>query len=99
MKYKIFISQPMNNKSNRDIELERKELVKELKKQGFEVLDTILDLGKNATSLHYLAKSIEIMAEADIVLFMQGWENARGCLIEYQIAKCYGKEILILGGF
>lgn len=93
MKYKIFISQPMNNKSNRDIELERKELVKELKKQGFEVLDTILDLGKNATSLHYLAKSIEIMAEADIVLFMQGWENARGCIIEHEVALKYGKYV------
>ena len=93
MKYKIFISQPMNNKSNRDIELERKELVKELKKQGFEVLDTILDLGKNATSLHYLAKSIEIMAGADIVLFMQGWENARGCIIEHEVALKYGKYV------
>ena len=93
MKYKIFISQPMNNKSNRDIELERKELVKELKKQGFEVLDTILDLGKNATPLHYLAKSIEIMAGADIVLFMQGWENARGCIIEHEVALKYGKYV------
>ena len=93
MKIKVFISQPMNGKTNLEIRKERQEIVKELKKQGFEILDTILDLGENATSLQYLAKSIEIMAGADIVLFMQGWENARGCIIEHEVALKYGKYV------
>lgn len=68
--------------------------------QGHEVLETVFDdFSNEKTPIYYLAKSIEILDKADRVIFMQGWENARGCLIEYQIAKCYGKEILILGGF
>lgn len=90
---KVFISQPMGGKTNLEIKKERRELVKELNKQGFEVLDTILDLGDNATSLQYLAKSIEIMNEADIVLFMPNWEKARGCIIEHEVALKYGKYV------
>lgn len=90
---KVFISQPMSGKTNLEIKRERRELVKELNKQGFEVLNTILDLGDNATSLQYLAKSIEIMDSADIVLFMPNWEKARGCVIEHEVALKYGKYV------
>ena len=93
MKNKVFISQPMNGKSNLDLKRERREVERELKKQGFEVLDTILDLGNNTTSLQYLAKSIEIMNDADIVLFMPEWEKARGCIIEHEVALKYGKYV------
>ena len=47
--------------------------------------------------MYYLAKSIEAMSEADIVIFANGWEETRGCRIEFEIAKQYGKEIAILG--
>lgn len=90
---KVFISQPMSGKTNLEIMREKRELVKELNKQGFEVLNTLLDLGDNATSLQYLAKSIEIMNSADIVLFMPNWEKARGCVIEHEVALKYGKYV------
>ena len=97
---KIFISQPMGNKNYNQIKHERQSLVRELEMQGNEVLETVFDdFTTEKTPIYYLAKSIEILDKADRVVFMQGWENARGCLIEYQIAKSYGKEILILGGF
>ncbi len=83
----------MSGKTNLEIKRERRELVKELNKQGFEVLNTLLDLGDNATSLQYLAKSIEIMDSADIVLFMPNWEKARGCVIEHEVALKYGKYV------
>ena len=41
----------------------------------------------------YLAKSIEKLAEADIAVFTPGWEKARGCRIEHQIAEEYGISI------
>jgi len=40
--------------------------------------------------LHYLAKSLEYLAEADIAYFVPGWENARGCKLEHQCAVEYG---------
>ena len=43
--------------------------------------------------LFYLAKSIDAMSKVDAVIFMKGWENARGCKIEHEIAVRYNKFI------
>ena len=95
---KIMISQPMKGKTNEQIRTERTELVKELTEQGHEVIDTVFDDFPNgqATPLHYLAKSIEFLANVDGVVFMKGWQNARGCRIEEICAREYGKFIMYL---
>lgn len=90
------ISQPMRGKTEEQIRTERAELVRQLEKQGHEVIDTVLDLSEGKTPVHYLAKSIELLAEADAVVFMKGWEYARGCRIEHTIAQEYGKFIKLM---
>ena len=96
---KIMISQPMNGKSETQIRIERESLVKELEKQGHEVLDTIytdeVPEGYDAC-IYYLSKAIRAIGKADAVVFMEGWEQARGCRIENQVALAYGKFIKIL---
>lgn len=92
---KIIISQPMKYKTNKEIMEERKEVVEDLQKQGYEIIDTVFDI-KNGTPLQYLAKSIEMIDKVDGVVFMPGWEKTRGCRAEYMIAKEYGKFIKIL---
>lgn len=92
------ISQPMGGKTNEEIEAERKDLVETLEEQGYDVLDTVLtekDVSKD-DPICYLAKSLELLAEADILVCMKGWEEARGCRIEHLVAKEYGKEIMEL---
>lgn len=92
------IIQPMGNKSNEEIEQERKELIDTLTEQGYEVLNTLLtekDVIKD-DPICYLAKSIELMSNADVVFCMRGWEEARGCKVEHLVAKEYGKEIIEL---
>lgn len=95
---KLMISQPMKNKTTEQIKKEREIIVKSLEEKGYEVIDTVFDDFPNgqATPVHYLAKSIEHLANVDGVVFMSGWENARGCKIEYQIAREYGKFVMIL---
>lgn len=95
---KIMISQPMKGKTNEQIRTERAELVKKLTEQGHEVIDTVFDDFPNgqATPVHYLAKSIEFLANVDGVVFMKGWQNARGCRIEEICAREYGKFIMYL---
>lgn len=95
---KIMISQPMKGKTNEQIRAERAELAEKLKEQGHEVVDTVFDDFPNgqATPLHYLAKSIEFLANVDGVVFMKGWQNARGCRIEEICAREYGKFIMYL---
>ena len=87
------ISQPMMGKSTKRIKEERRELVEQLTKEGHDVIDTVLDISEGLSPVYYLGESIKKMSEADAVIFMPGWSNARGCRIEHEIALEYGKFI------
>ena len=93
---KIMISQPMNGKSEEQIREERETIVKGMKEEGLEIIDTIFteEAPKDIdTAIYYLAKSIETIGKVDAVYFMRGWEKARGCKIEHQVAVEYGKKL------
>jgi len=91
---KIMISQPMRGKTEKQIRDERKNLIDELQEEGHEVLETVFDdFDCYASPIAYLARSIEFLDKADAIVFMQGWENARGCIIEHEIALKYHKFI------
>lgn len=93
---KVMISQPMRGKPNEQIREERAELVKILTEQGYEVVDTVFDKAPEGVdeAIFYLAESIKFIGKVDMVVFMKGWEKARGCKIEHQVAVEYGKEVM-----
>lgn len=96
---KIMISQPMANKTEEEIRAEREEIVKELESRGHEVIDTIFAEGtpKDADiGIFYLAMSINAMSKVDGVVFMKGWEKARGCVAEEYIARKYNRFCMYL---
>ncbi|MBO5138661.1 MAG: DUF4406 domain-containing protein [Bacilli bacterium] len=94
---RLMISQPMRGKSNEQIRNERETLVKQLESEGHEVVDTVIsnfiDGEGNDYAIKCLARSIEYISQVDGLVFMNGWQNARGCKIEYQVAKEYEKFI------
>lgn len=90
---KVFISQPMRGKTTEKIKEEREQIVKDLENQGYEVINSILDISEGKSPVYYLAKSLELLDEADCVVFMKGWQEARGCRIEHMTAVEYGKFI------
>lgn len=92
---KVMISQPMKGKTNEQIKKEREELVKELQEAGYEVLDTVFENAPadEDVAIYILSQSIRYLGKADMIVFMKGWEKARGCKIEHQVAVEYGKEI------
>lgn len=93
---KIMISQPMRGKTNEQIRKEREQLVKKLKSKGHEVIDTIINEESPKDideAIYYLSKSIEFIGKVDAVYFMKGWEKARGCKIEHEVAVEYGKQV------
>lgn len=47
-----------------------------------------------ASAIKYLAKSIELMDDADRIVMMKGWEKSRGCRIEHEVAVAYGREVV-----
>lgn len=40
--------------------------------------------------MYRLGRSIQMMANADIVVFYGKWKQAKGCLVELEVAKQYG---------
>lgn len=89
---KVFISQPMNGKTDEQIREERRIIEIRLHRklnEKFEIIDTVFDLDEGTHPLVYLGKGIELMADADIVCFMDGWGMARGCIIEHEVALKY----------
>ena len=96
---KVFISQPMKDRSKEEILKERKKAINLLMINNYnvEILDSYFeDYNPQGGSvpLKYLAKSIEILADADVLLCIGDWENYRGCRIEHECAKQYGIKII-----
>ena len=97
---KVFISQPMKDKTEQEI-LEERANMFQLAKESFpdaELIDSdsYFDNYKPSTGnvgLKYLAKSLELLADADVAYFAPGWDDARGCRIENECAIEYGIEV------
>lgn len=95
---KVFISQPMKDKTEQEI-LEERANMFQLAKDSFpdaELIDSYFDDYKPSTGnegLKYLAKSLELLADADVAYFAPGWDEARGCRIENECAIKYGIEV------
>ena len=98
MKKKIFISQPMRDKTDEQILAERKKaimLAKSCFNEKIEIIDSFFqEAPKDAKPLWFLAKSLELMTGADAVIFVKGWENYRGCRIEHTCTIEYGIKVI-----
>lgn len=93
---KIMISQPMRGKTNEQIREGRAELVKRLEEEGHEVVDTVFENAPadEDVAIYMLSQSIRYIGKVDAIVFMPGWEKARGCKIEHQVAVEYGKQVI-----
>lgn len=90
---KIMISIPMGNRTKEEVVKQMSIIAKHLTDAGNEVIDSFFDCHECPSVKHQdiycLAKSLELMANCDAVYFAAGWENARGCLIEHEVAEKY----------
>lgn len=98
---KIFISQPMRGLTDEEILNKRQEIKKNAEKvikEPVELIDSFIEDYPKEIYKHipvfYLGKSIQFLSQADIAYFGGDWKNARGCLIEHEVAVQYGIEII-----
>lgn len=93
---KVFVSQPMRDKTDDEIMAARSAAVAWLESclgEKVEVLDTFFK-GFNGNRLQFLGKSIsEGLALADVALFVGAWERYDGCRSEHFVAAQYGTPI------
>lgn len=102
---KAMLSQPMNGKTDEEIIETRERAIKALEAEGYEVVNTLFtdewysaesmkDRGVVQIPVCFLAKSLENMSLCHAAYFCKGWEKARGCKIEHDVAVAYGLTIL-----
>lgn len=97
---KIYIVQPMSGKTTYEIMEERETAVRRAKKEfgiDAEIIETFFD-DYNPISgcipLKHLAKSLELLADADVAYFCKGWSNYRAGRMEYLCASNYNIKIM-----
>ena len=97
---KVFISQPMAGYGKEEIIAIRKEAMNGLsgllKGELFFIPSYFTDaeLGSERDAIRLLAKSIDLLADADVAYFCEGWQESRGCNIEHDVAEYYGITII-----
>lgn len=102
---KAMISQPMAGETDEQIAATRERAKAKLEAMGYEVVNTqftdewysdgaMKERGVVQVPLCFLAKSLENMSLCHAAYFCKGWENARGCRIELDVAVAYGLEVL-----
>lgn len=99
------LSQPLAGKTEVEIRSTREHAIQVLESMGYEVVNTLftdewynptnmLDRGVVNVPMAFFAKSIEHMALCHAVFFCPGWQEARGCKLEHEVAKAYGVDIM-----
>lgn len=95
---KLFISQPMRDKTDEEIIAERKRAIESAKKhlgEEVEVIDSFFkDAPHDARPLWFLGKSLELLSTADVAYFCKDWDKYRGCRIENTCAIEYGIDVI-----
>lgn len=91
---RVFISQPMRDLSEEEIAVVREKCMDYAK----EILDDeeVIEIPKfdpmkmrGLRPARCLGMSIELMSDADLVIFAPGWQYARGCRIEHRVCQDY----------
>ncbi len=97
--YKLFVSQPMSGLTMEQIKEDRNQAVEYFKNLGvtgmeIEVIDNLQeDHPDYYIAADYLANDIRMLGRADGIVFVQGWETHRGCLVEFEVARNFVQGI------
>lgn len=90
----IFVSMPMNGKTDEEIIAKMQEVEKKFNKDnvGYVVCgytDTTDMVNVPHIFVNCLSEAIKRMSYCDVVYFVDGWQTARGCQIEHDICMEY----------
>ena len=95
----------MKDRTKEAIDKERESLMSRLNTlyDDIELIDSYIEEEPNRDNIlgdkigiWYLSKSLEKMAEADLVVLAKGWESNRGCKLEELVASKYGMKRLFM---
>lgn len=102
---KVFISQPMGgiyqDKFERDREAAKQHIYNALGGIPIKFIESYIEENpdinfrfKSREPIWYLAQTLILLADADYIYFVNGWQTARGCKVERLVAEEYGIPII-----
>lgn len=91
---KVYFVQPMKGMTDEEILKARKRAISAVETA---IEEPIKDVPKLINDMEHglaynLGKSIQQMDGCYMVVFLPGWENASGCIVEKEVADAYGYE-------
>lgn len=96
MKKKMYISLPITGRQLDEVREYAENMKQHWEKLRYDVI-TPFDVSPDPDKPYsfHMGKCIEALLECDEVYFCLGWQRSKGCMAEFEIARIYGKEILI----
>lgn len=102
---KVFISQPMGGiyqeKFKRDREAAKQHIYNALGGIPIKFIESYIEENpdinfrfKSREPIWYLAQALILLADADYIYFVNGWQTARGCKVERLVAEEYDIPII-----
>ncbi len=92
---KIYISIPITGRPIEEVKQKVEEVKQKITGRGHEPVSPLnLHEGKKKTYSQYIGRDIEALIECDAVFLCSGWQESKGCSLEYQAARIYGKIIM-----
>lgn len=102
---KVFISQPMGgiykDKFERDRAAAKQHIYNALGGIPIEFIKSYIEENpdinfrfKSREPIWYLAQALILLADADYIYFVNGWQTARGCKVERLVAEEYDIPII-----
>ena len=91
---KVYISLPITCHDIEEVEARCIFAKAVLKKKGHTPVSP-LDVSDNpdASYAEHMGRDISALLECDAVLFLEGYETSKGCMLEHAAAEIYGKMI------
>ena len=91
---KVYISLPITGHDIEEVEARCIFAKSVLKKKGHTPVSP-LDVSDNpdASYAEHMGRDISALLECDAVVFLDGWQESKGCALEHAAAKIYNKLI------
>lgn len=95
MKKKIYISLPISGRDIKDVESDIKSAATQIEKHGFKAVSPLeVSPDPEAGYAGHIERGITALLGCDAVLVLPGWVESKGCALEMEAARIYGKKML-----
>lgn len=95
-KKKLYLSLPITGRKLGEVKEYARGAKEMLQSYGYEVI-TPFEINPNSEEPYsrLMGQCIEVLLECDAAYFCIGWQRSKGCMAEFEVARIYGKTILI----